>query len=52
MGFKKHAIKVVSCGTIDIKGLMTTGISVQAILQYCLRNLRGCNVGITERKGL
>jgi hypothetical protein len=28
------------------------GTGVQAILRFCLRNLRGCNVGISEVKDL
>jgi hypothetical protein len=31
---------------------MNIGIGVQAILRYCLRNLRGCNVGIIEGRDL
>jgi hypothetical protein len=27
---------------------MKFGTGVQAILRFCLRNLRGCNVGITD----
>jgi hypothetical protein len=30
---------------------MKIGTGVQAILKFCLRNLRGCNVGITDEKG-
>jgi hypothetical protein len=31
-----------------IPGLVKIGTDVQAILQFGLRNLNGCNVGITE----
>jgi hypothetical protein len=27
---------------------MKIGTSVQAILKFCLSNLKGCNVGITD----
>jgi hypothetical protein len=33
---------------INIPSFMKIGIGVQAILRFCLENLRGCNVGITE----
>jgi hypothetical protein len=36
------------CGVIYIPSLMKTGIGVQAILIFFLRNLRGCNFGISE----
>jgi hypothetical protein len=31
---------------------MKINIGVQAILRFCLRNVRGFNVGITDEKGL
>jgi hypothetical protein len=31
---------------------MKIGTGVQAVLRFCLRNLRGCNVGITDGKDL
>jgi hypothetical protein len=33
-------------GTIYVPSFMATGISVQAMLRFGLRNLRGRNVGI------
>jgi hypothetical protein len=30
---------------------MKIGIYVQAILRFCLRNFRSCNVGITDYRG-
>jgi hypothetical protein len=33
-----------------LPSFMDTGISVQAILWVCLRNLRDCNVGVTDGK--
>jgi hypothetical protein len=32
---------------IHIPNLMTIGTGVQEILKPCLRNMRGCDVGIT-----
>jgi hypothetical protein len=29
---------------------MNNGAGAQAILRFCLRNLRGCNVGITDER--
>jgi hypothetical protein len=37
-----------SDGTICIPYFMRIGTAVQAILRFCLCNLRGCNVGITD----
>jgi hypothetical protein len=34
-----------------LPSFMDTGIHVQVIL-FCLRNLRDCNVGITDKKEL
>jgi hypothetical protein len=33
-------------------GFMKIGIGVQAILRQCLRNMKGCKVGITETAGI
>jgi hypothetical protein len=35
-----------------IPSLMKIDAGVQAILRFSLRNLRGCNVGITDGKDL
>jgi hypothetical protein len=42
-------IDIVSGGMVYtyIPSFMKTDICVQAILRFCPRNLRGCNVGIT-----
>jgi hypothetical protein len=37
-----------SGGMINIPSFMKIGMGVQAILRFCLSNLRGCNVGITD----
>jgi hypothetical protein len=43
-----HAVEMASCGMIYLSSFMTIATGVQAILRFCLRNLRGCNVGITD----
>jgi hypothetical protein len=48
MDFMENAVEVASYGIIYIPSLMKIGIGVQAILRFCLRNLRACNVGITD----
>jgi hypothetical protein len=45
----EHGIEIVSCGMIHIPSFMNIDAGVQAILKFSLRNLRGCNVGITDR---
>jgi hypothetical protein len=45
-------VEITSCGIIYIPSLMKTGIGVQEKLRLFLRNLRGCNVGIADRRGL
>jgi hypothetical protein len=45
---KKYAIEMSSCGMTYVPSLMKIGTCVQAILRFCLRNFRGCNVGITD----
>jgi hypothetical protein len=39
---------MASCGMINILSFMKAGVGVQAILRFYLRNLRGCNVDITD----
>jgi hypothetical protein len=43
---------MASDGMIDIPSFMKIGSGVQAILRLNLRNLRGCNVGTIDRRGL
>jgi hypothetical protein len=49
-----YAVKMALCGTHDIHvrayipSIMKIGTSVQAILRLCLRNLRGCDAGMTD----
>jgi hypothetical protein len=44
----KYAVEMASCGMIYLQSFMNIGTGVQAILRFRLRNLRGCNVGITD----
>jgi hypothetical protein len=37
-----------TCGMIYIPSFVKIGEDVQAILKFSLRNLRGCNVGISD----
>jgi hypothetical protein len=48
----KHGIGMASCGMIYTPSFVKTGTTVQAILRFCLRNLRRCNVGITDGRDL
>jgi hypothetical protein len=41
-----------SCVRIYVPSLMTIDTGVQAIFRFCLKNLRGCNVGITDGRDL
>jgi hypothetical protein len=49
-----YTVEMASCGMIYsyLPSFMKIGIGVQAALRFCLRNLRGCNVGITDGKDL
>jgi hypothetical protein len=44
----KYTVEIALCGMIHLSSFMTIVTGVQAILLFCLRNLRGCNVGITD----
>jgi hypothetical protein len=43
-----YALEMTSCGMIYLPSFMKIATGVQAILRFCLKNLEGCNVGITE----
>jgi hypothetical protein len=43
----KYAVDIAFCGMIYLISFMKVG----AVL-FCLRNLKGCNVGITDGKDL
>jgi hypothetical protein len=45
-------IELGSSGTMYKKGFMKIVVCVQAILKFRLRNMRGCNVGIIDGRGL
>jgi hypothetical protein len=49
-----YVVVMASCGVIYRPSFMKIGTGVQAILRFCLRSVRGCNVGITwyyQREG-
>jgi hypothetical protein len=39
---------MASYGMTYVPNFIKIGAGIQAILRFCIRNLRGCNVGITE----
>jgi hypothetical protein len=43
-----YAVEMASYGMIYLPSFMNIGTDVQAILRFCLKYLRGCNVGITD----
>jgi hypothetical protein len=45
-----YAVEMASCDMIYLPSFMKIGTGVQTILRFCLRNLKGCNVGITDRR--
>jgi hypothetical protein len=47
-----YAIKMASYGIIYLTHFMKIGTGVQVILRFCLRNLRGHNVGMTDMMDL
>jgi hypothetical protein len=47
-----YAVEVASRGMIYLPCFIETGRGVQAILRFCLKNLRGCDVGITDGRDL
>jgi hypothetical protein len=48
----KHVTEMGSGGMIYILSFMKIGTDVQEILRFCLSNLRGCKVGITNGRDL
>jgi hypothetical protein len=46
-----YAVEMASCGMIYIPSFIMTGAGLQAILRVFLKNLRGCNAGITDGRG-
>jgi uncharacterized protein YraI len=47
-----YAVEMASCGMISLPSFMKIAAGVQAILRFCLRNLRVCNVRITDGREL
>lgn len=47
-----YVVKRPSCGMIVIPSLMKNDRGFQELLRFCLRNLSGSNVGITDRRDL
>jgi hypothetical protein len=47
-----YAVEMASCGMIYLPSFVKISTGVQAILRFCLRNLRGSNVGITNGRDL
>jgi hypothetical protein len=45
-----NAVEMTSCNMIYVQSFMKICAGTQAILRFCLRNLRGCDVGITDGK--
>jgi hypothetical protein len=39
---------MASCDMMYIPSFMKTGTGIEAILRFCFRDLRGCNVGTTD----
>jgi hypothetical protein len=44
----KYTIEIVSSGMIYVPSFVKIDRGVQEILMFFLRNLRGCNVGISD----
>jgi hypothetical protein len=40
----KYAVEMASCGMICIPSFINIGVGVQAMLRFCLTNLRRCKV--------
>jgi hypothetical protein len=48
----EYGIEMVSCDMIYVPSFMKIDAGIQAILRFSFRNLRGCNVGITDGRDL
>jgi hypothetical protein len=48
----KYAVEMPSCNIMYIPNFIKIGTGVQATLRCFLRNLRGCNVGVTVGRDL
>jgi hypothetical protein len=47
-----YAIEMAACGVIYVPSFKKIGPGAQAILRFCLKNIRGCNVGIPDGRDL
>jgi hypothetical protein len=47
-----YGIEMASCDMIYILSVMKIEAGVEPILRFCLRNLKGGNVGITDWRNL
>jgi hypothetical protein len=47
-----YAVEMISCGMKYLLRFMKIGIGFQAILRFCLSNLRGCNAAIADQRDL
>jgi hypothetical protein len=47
-----YAIEMATCNMMHLQSFMKIGTSIRAILRFCLRNLKGCNGGITNGRDL
>jgi hypothetical protein len=47
-----YAIEMASYSMTYLPSFIKIGSGIQAILRVCLRNLKGCNVGITDGRDL
>jgi hypothetical protein len=48
----EYGVEMISCGMMYIKSFIKIDAGVQATLMFNLRNLTGCNIGITDGKEL
>jgi hypothetical protein len=48
----EYTVEMASGGMICVPSFIKIGTCVQVILMFCISNVRGCNVGITDRMGL
>jgi hypothetical protein len=48
----KCTVEIGSDGMIYIPSFIKTGAGVEGILRFCLSNLKGCNIVITDGRNL
>jgi hypothetical protein len=47
-----HGVEMALYSMIYVPSFMKIGTDIQAVLRFCLSNLRGCNVGVTNGRDL